>query len=584
MLLRGLICSVHKTFATNNVLKKVVSFIILPLVIEGLTVILPSEKNLRNFNYLRLFFIFAVFLMLSIKKESIGRQIALLFKRVSLLRERNVCKTVILGNLIYCICALTLYYLKHGTFYYGYVAVAICGAVIINALLLYVTKVIRSIETLFFLCSISIVVAAIFSVPLYANYGDAAKHFDRIIKLANVYTGVHFPQYSLEEQYSVEQLYKVISYADSSVAFQDTLPWFSDFTLLSYRYIAYLPYCFGLVFADALLLSPTAAYYAGVVSNAVFILYVYTRAMKKLRSGKLILAAFVLLPYTVRLLSIYTYTTWVWAFLTYAAATVIGSLQKDAPVAAGEAFAVLGAYLLAFFVKPPYFIMGAFACLLLEKEFCSPKQKRCFGLLASLVMAAGIVLIILPALISPTGFELYSDTRGGSGVSAVGQLKHIFLHPLQYGILLVKTMLSDLSPDALCFGPTGICNFRRGLLCDYAAFFPALLFMAILLDRNEFEKNVLTWKNRLISFGIVLLNSCIIATTMYMNYSEVGSSAIAGATSLYYVAAFFPMLHMMGTKRIEFHGSKRVLNAVTIGSASLLLLYNVYIKLTSLMI
>lgn len=574
----------YKALARTNTLKRGIGALALSLLIETCIVILPSEKGLGSFNYLRLLFIFAAVLILSVKKNGISRSIAQPPQRARLFRERKVCKTLVLGNLIYCICAATLYCLKHGTFYYGYLAVAICGAVTINALLLYVTKVIRSIETLFFLCSISIVVAAIFSVPLYANSGDAAKHFDRIIKLANVYTGVHFPQYSLNEPFSVEQLYGAIRYTDSFPAFQDTLPLFSGFTLLSYRYIAYLPYCFGLVFADALLLSPTAAYYAGVVSNAVFILYVYTRAMKKLRSGKLILAAFVLLPYTVRLLSIYTYTTWVWAFLTYAAATVIGSLQKDAPVAAGEAFAVLGAYLLAFFVKPPYFIMGAFACLLLEKEFCSPKQKRCFGLLASLVMAAGIVLIILPALISPAGFELYSDTRGGSAVSAVGQLKHIFLHPLQYGILLVKTMLSDLSPDALCFGPEGICNFRGGLLCDYAAFFPALLFMALLLDRNEFEKDVLTWKNRLISFGIVLLNSCIIATTMYMNYSEVGSSAIAGVTSLYYVAAFFPMLHMMGTKRIEFHGSKRVLNAVTIGSASLLLFYNVYIKFTSLMI
>ncbi len=342
-----------------------------------------------------------------------------------------------------------------------------------------------------------------------------------------------------------------------------------------YRYLVYLP---GILVcslallcrADAILVLTLCRLSVLTVTAAV-----YTLAIRRLVYGRHLFAFCALLPTAVFLAVNPSADPFINAFIALGFAYFIGELQrKDEPMTWKNAVIMLSALALGCAPKAIYFFL--FLPLLFLPACKSGTKKGAWLFRLAVLLTAAVVAftILIPILINAGA---YTDNRGGTDVSASGQVVYVLTHPFAY----LRTFLHYLRAE-----------FNLSYITDYVTFFAyfgggdrilgslylALLFFLAVADRSR--KETFDLSTRPLPRLTSLLSACgavlLVVTSLYVSYTPVGAAAVAGCQFRYFFPLFPIVLYFLGSIRLRSFVSERALTLLSLGGGALFNLAMIY--------
>lgn len=332
---------------------------------------------------------------------------------------------------------------------------------------------------------------------------------------------------------------------------------FSSAPLTSfYNRIASIPGSIVYMLCGALGVSFSITYVLTKLIYALIYSIVCYRGMKLLRSGKMIFASIAMLPAALFIAANYGYDYWVTCWILYAAARLLGELQRpDQQLTLKSALLMFGAFVVACGPKAIYFPLAALALTMPRSKFASSAHSRIFRaacIVVPLLIASSFLLNFVGSVSS--GAET-GDSRGGSDVSTIGQVQFILSDIPHYLVVLFGYLLGDYSyhvvHDTALWAYLGFPMLRTWVLTALIVAFVTVT------DKEPTDKTALSnWKTRTWSLVVGVGTLCLVATSMYISYTVVASDTIAGVQPRY----AFPLLVVL-----LFLGSPKLGGMVRVG-------------------
>ncbi len=362
----------------------------------------------------------------------------------------------------------------------------------------------------------------------------------------------------LNETYQNRQLVYQNSYYDSA-----------DLTV--YKGIGYLPVAIGIVLGRALQLPFSVVFVLGKICNLItYVLLIYL-AIRRLKTGKMILASIALLPICVFLASCYSYDNWVTAWLTLGLAYFFAELQEpEKPLAAKDLAVILGSLFIGLGPKAVYVPVVAILFLLPKSKFSSPKKYKQYLVCVSTIIVVALMTFILPILMgnAPT------DSRGGSTVNGGEQIAFILFHPLSYAKTLLTFLGRYVSSFELLtdFAYLGIISGTASLI---------LLVVVAVTDKDRLDKYTTNRKCRIWIGLCVFAALCLVATSLYIAFTPVGANTIAGCQQRYKLPLFFPIFYILGSPKMINRIDRRKYNLTVFAISGVILYWEIFTRCIS---
>ncbi|MEI7621536.1 MAG: DUF2142 domain-containing protein [Candidatus Moraniibacteriota bacterium] len=283
-------------------------------------------------------------------------------------------------------------------------------------------------------------------------------------------------------------------------------------------------------------------------------------AMRKLKTGKMLMAVVALLPTSIFLASNYGYDFWVTGFVMLGFAYFFSELQQpEKKITKREVVIMLGAFFIGLGPKAIYFPLILLLFLLKKEKFSSLVQYQKFMLASIFTTLFVLGSFLVPFLVSGPGS---GDHRGGDGVNATEQVHFILSNPLAYAKILGNFMLGYLNP----MNAGGFMTFFAylGSFKGHYLLLAVIIFV-ILTDKNKFDKQIDNWKLRGWVFAGCFSTVVLISTALYIAFTPVASEIIAGVQPRYLIPLIFPLLFVLGSSRLKNPFNKNVYNLLIFG-------------------
>ena len=270
-------------------------------------------------------------------------------------------------------------------------------------------------------------------------------------------------------------------------------------------------------------------------------------AIRRLKSGKVILAGTLLIPECVFLASNYSYDPGVTVLLALGLSYCFAEWQEPGKkLTLFNACVILISLFLGSWTKGVYFPVLLIPMCLPKDKFRSRAWRRGFLIAASLILLYLIYDVASPFLGSSA--TSYTDTRGSDSDAGL-QIQYILADPVRYTGVLLQSLWTVIGPESA----NGLLTHfgYLGLMPNYYLYL-ILLAVITFTDKSaadtELSRRVGTRGFfQLLLFGIV----CLIGTSMYVVYTPVGADGIAGFQCRYILPVLYPAMKLMGSGRIR---------------------------------
>lgn len=318
--------------------------------------------------------------------------------------------------------------------------------------------------------------------------------------------------------------------------------------------IGYIPAIIGMWIGFGLFLPFSATIILMRFVNVVFIAILLYFAMKNVKSGKLLIAAFALIPTVFFLASSFSYDTWLTMLMLYGFTRYFGELQRKDKMFTLRDFLLI--FIPMFLALPPKIVYAPMLFLTAympswkfkEKKWCYA-YRACF-IVAALVCAIGIVVILSGKINLGTG-----DTRGGD-VNPMMQLAYIISDLPGYSKTLTGFLANYFSYNSSSSYLTFMAYAGE---IKWQWFSIIILFFTAFTDRiPEIDRKTIPVICKLETVGMVWIIGAICATVMYLAFTPVGLDQINGCQGRYIIPALFPMLYAVS----RFGGRSIICNKI----------------------
>lgn len=339
----------------------------------------------------------------------------------------------------------------------------------------------------------------------------------------------------------------------------------------SYNRLGYIPSAVALFFGRLLRLPYHIVFMLGRWINILLYSLVVFFAIRKLKTGKMIMALVALLPTAIFLAANYGYDSWITAFTLLGLAYLFSELQQpDKKITWQEVIIIIGALVIGLGPKPIYFPLLFLVFLLKPSKFSSLKQYKKFILAGVFSILLVVSSFILPFLMDVSET---TDRRGSEAANSVEQVRFILSEPLAYAKILVNFMKDYINP----VNAGGFVAFFAylGMMKGFWILM-ALLAIAVFTDKNEFDKETSNFKTRLMVISVYLSTVALISTALYVSFTAVRSATIAGVQPRYLIPLVFPLLFILGSSRIKNPINKNIYNSLIFATISIVLLQGIW--------
>ena len=283
-------------------------------------------------------------------------------------------------------------------------------------------------------------------------------------------------------------------------------------------------------------------------------------AVRRLRSGKMILACVLMIPEAVFLAANYSYDPGVTCLTALGFSYFFAQWQEpDRKMSRTDAAVMLGGFFLGCLAKQIYFPVLLAPLFLPKKKFENEKARKLFRTVDLLLILALIGSFALPFV---TG-EGTGDLRGGEDVNAFGQVRYVLGHPLDFLGVLTRFLTGYLSPE----------NAKNYLtFFAYMGYAPNTVLCQLLLAAAAFtdlrEADSFLGRRtglRILLEAMLLATVALVASSMYVSFTGVGAQSIGGCQPRYLIPVIFPAMMLMGSGKIRNEMNPALYNGLLLG-------------------
>lgn len=292
-------------------------------------------------------------------------------------------------------------------------------------------------------------------------------------------------------------------------------------------------------------------------------------AVKKLKSGKMILAVICLFPTNLYLATNYAYDWCVTAFTILGTAYFVSELQQpDKPITVKDTVIMGLAFVVGAWSKLVYIILMGMT-LFIRKNWQSKKDKRRYYIVIISIFAALFAYFMVTTLVKMGG---EGDTRGGD-VNPTAQMMGILANPFDY----VKLLFKFLS-QYLAFGTMKeyISHFAYLGIGKYWIIIAVLLIVVALTDANRDVSFKIPLYMKGLSVLLFVGMAALIATALYINFTPLDADIIRGCQPRYITPLLPPLLLLITGQRFNIIKNKSVYNGVVLAVSTLVVLLEIY--------
>lgn len=299
------------------------------------------------------------------------------------------------------------------------------------------------------------------------------------------------------------------------------------------RRTGYIAPAAGIWLGNALNLKAGATFTLGRIANVLMYSFIMGLAIKRLKSGKMVLFTLGMCPYLVISAACYSYDAWTMAFLSLGLATLFTVLQKNEPADGREFALMLGALTLGCMPKAPYAPMLLLPLFLPSRCFENKIRRR------RIIWAVIAILFVIALLTYAASFGAADpvDERGNvdSTVSGYAQLAYIVSKPFEYAGTLFSFLFDGYLFSHQYLGGTVYLGFA-----EVSTLILAAAALAALTDNGEISCRDVGI--RAAGLLICLLSIMAVATAMYLVFTPAGAATVHGCQERYMVFLLFPAI------------------------------------------
>lgn len=398
---------------------------------------------------------------------------------------------------------------------------------------------------------------AILTTPrIPGTVADDDTHYRRTTEVVGFFTG---SIYAAEEQvlreyvgnvqghlyYDEESAGAYLTSLNESYRNRDIIPY--DVGGLHYYHIAYIVPACGIMFGRALGLPFVYTFMMGKWFICLAYALLISASIRCVRRGKALFMAVGMIPTMVFLASAYNYDYWIVGWSIWGIAKFVSLFENERAITNRELIDIILTILIGIIPKIVYFPL-LFPLLFLPQNRLNKGQQVIVRIFAILIACGICLMLLVPVLTTPGA---YSDTRAEGTVSTSGQLQYIMADPVRYIKLLITFGTQWFSTAIL---GRGMQDFGYVGMGDYWGIAFTVVILAAFLDRDE--DSTLTVKMRVAIEVGVFAAYVLVATAMYLGFTQVGSDTILGVQSRYAYPLLVPMLYAIAPDKVRITGKK----------------------------
>ncbi len=300
-------------------------------------------------------------------------------------------------------------------------------------------------------------------------------------------------------------------------------------------------------------------------------------AIKKIKSGKMILATICMFPTNLFLATNYTYDWCVTAFTILGTAYFVGELQQpNKAISLKDTVIMSASFAIGALPKLPYIILMGMT-LFMRKNWSSKRDKRRYYAILIGVFAVVFALFVLRSMSSLGGS---GDTRGGA-VNPSAQLGGILENPFGYVKMLAGFLSKYLSIGTM---KEYISHFAYLGIGKYSIMFIVILAVTALSDTNGKKDFKIPVYMKALSIVLFVGMAAIIATALYISFTPVGAQTVNGCQPRYIIPLLAPLLLLVTGRRLNVVKNKAVYNGCILLMLSAGVLMETYMQIIKTMI
>ncbi len=337
--------------------------------------------------------------------------------------------------------------------------------------------------------------------------------------------------------------------------------------------IAYVAPAIAIIIAKGLRLSYGSVFIAGKIGILLSYIGIIYFAIKRVKSGKMLIALIALSPTALMMASTYSYDWWVTAWIIAAYSFYISELQNVAePIEIRNLFSMWICIIIGIVPKWIYIILALPFMFIPARKFSSRKLRLSYYGLFIAVAIVGYAILIHPVLHGAIG---QGDLRAGAGVSPLWQLFGIYVNPFAYAQILVSDMATYLNP----INCTMYLSEYAFLGHSNSGYIVAIFILIMgLIDGNVKRYRGIVSRSIVLISVFVLISA--IMTIFYLMYTPVAATVINGCQPRYLIPCILPVMYAIGIDGLK---KIKIEPIVFIGMMATILIYsydfwNLYIK------
>lgn len=306
-----------------------------------------------------------------------------------------------------------------------------------------------------------------------------------------------------------------------------------------YSPICYLTQIPGMYIGNSLNLNPLAIFYLGRISNLLFFTLIIYFSIKIIPFYKTTTMLLALMPMTLSLGSALTSDVMVIGFNFLWVAILLRLLFEKEKINTPKICVLIFLALILSLLKD-YFMLIPLIFLLPKSKFQNQSKY--------------LICILMVLLVSTVGFLSWQNIIDGLSFSmnshahAREQFNFILSNPVSYLLVLLKTFI--VKTPRIIITMIGVLGWQDTSL-DFLTYmlYPVLIILSVISEKKS-DFNFEKWQLYLLSFDIII-SICLIYTTLYLMWSEVGAPLVYGLNGKYFIPLMLPFL-------LLFYGKKSI--------------------------
>lgn len=297
-----------------------------------------------------------------------------------------------------------------------------------------------------------------------------------------------------------------------------------------YSPICYLTQIPGMYVGKALNSNPLIISYLGRISNLLFFTLIIYFSIKTIPFYKTTLMLIALMPMTLSLGGALTSDVMVIGFNFLWVALLLKLIFEDKKINNIQIYCLTIMALTLALLKD-YFMLIPLIFLIPKTKFQNHSKYIVCMLGVLLISAVGF--LFWQSIINELTFNMNSHAN------AFKQLHFIISHPFSYVLVLLKTFI--IKTPRIIITMIGVLGWQDTHL-DFLTYmlYPILIVLSIITEKKS-DFNFKKWQLYLLSFDVII-SICLIYTTLYLMWSEVGAPLVYGLNGKYFTPLMLPLL------------------------------------------